>query len=167
MPATPEKVARALDGSDVRAGAERGLGAGAAAFLQKVTRELGSCGAGSRSTCCPPRASSRRTPACPWASTGTTCVARSSDRRPVPEAGLGRGGEPGGERDPVGPQHLMVGHLQDKCPGQPVFRPPAIISSADRLPLLARAARPPTCRTLPAGMGAPNESVPIHEILHW
>jgi len=33
----PEKVARALGGSDALAGAERGLGAGAAAFLQTVT----------------------------------------------------------------------------------------------------------------------------------
>jgi succinyl-diaminopimelate desuccinylase len=41
VPATPEKVARALGGSDVRAGAERGLGAGAAAFLQKVTLNVG------------------------------------------------------------------------------------------------------------------------------
>jgi succinyl-diaminopimelate desuccinylase len=40
-PAAPEKVARALGGSDVLAGAERGLGAGAGAFLQKVTLNIG------------------------------------------------------------------------------------------------------------------------------
>src|SRR5215469_16701496 len=33
-PDVPEKVARALAGPDVRAGAERGLGAGAAEFIQ-------------------------------------------------------------------------------------------------------------------------------------
>src|SRR6202008_3165419 len=37
VPAPPDKVARAPAGPDVRAGAERGLGAGAAELLQKVT----------------------------------------------------------------------------------------------------------------------------------
>ena len=66
------------------------------------------------------------------------------------------------------PEHEMVGHLQDNVQALLGFRPPAIISLGGTDCRFWRAAGTPAyvygCS--PAGMGAPNESVAIDELLH-
>jgi succinyl-diaminopimelate desuccinylase len=169
VPATPEKVARALGGSDVLAGAERGLGAGAAAFLQKVTLNVGVMRGGVKVNMLPASCDIEADARLPVG------VDRDDVRRAVerivaryPEVTWDEGASQRVNATWSDPEHEMVGHLQDNVQAMLGFRPPAIISLGGTDCRFWRAAGTPAyvygCS--PAGMGAPNESVAIDELLH-
>ena len=169
VPATPDKVARALAGPDVRAGAERGLGAGAAEFLQKVTLNIGVMRGGVKVNMLP-----------------AACEIEADLRLPVgvdrdevrgaverivaryPEASWEEGASQRVNATWSDPEHPMVGHLQENVLALRGFRPPAIISLGGTDCRFWRAAGTPAYvyGPSPAGMGAPNESVDIEEFLH-
>ena len=169
VPAAPEKVARALDGSDVLAGAERGLGAGAAVFLQKVTLNVGVMRGGVKVNMLPASCEIEADARLPVG------VDRDDVRRAVehivaryPEVSWEEGASQRVNATWSDPEHEMVGHLQDNVQALLGFRPPAIISLGGTDCRFWRAAGTPAyvygCS--PSGMGAPNESVAIDELLH-
>jgi succinyl-diaminopimelate desuccinylase len=169
VPATPDKVARALAGPDVRAWAERGLGAGAAEFLQKVTLNIGVMRGGVKVNMLPAACEIEADLRLPVG------VDRDEVRRGVerivaryPEASWEEGASQRVNATWSDPEHPMIGHLQDNVLALRGFRPPAIISLGGTDCRFWRAAGTPAyvygCS--PAGMGAPNESVAIDEFLH-
>jgi len=169
VPATPEKVARALGGPDVRAGAERGLGVGAAELLQRVTLNIGVMQGGVKVNMLPAACEIEADVRLPVG------VDRDDVRRAIerivaryPEATWEEGASQRANATWSDPEHAMVGHLQDNVQALRGFRPPAIISLGGTDCRFWRAAGTPAyvygCS--PAGMGAPNESVAIDEFLH-
>jgi succinyl-diaminopimelate desuccinylase len=169
VPATPDKVARALAGPDVRAGAERGLGAGAAEFLQKVTLNIGVMRGGVKVNMLPAACEIEADLRLPVG------VDRDEVRRGVerivaryPEASWEEGASQRVNATWSDPEHPMIGHLQDNVLALRGFRPPAIISLGGTDCRFWRAAGTPAYvyGPSPAGMGAPNESVAIDEFLH-
>jgi succinyl-diaminopimelate desuccinylase len=169
VPAAPEQVARALGGRDVLAGAERGLGAGAAAFLQKVTLNVGVMRGGVKVNMLPASCELEADARLPVG------VDRDDVRRAVedivaryPEVSWEEGASQRVNATWSDPEHEMVGHLQDNVQALLGFRPPAIISLGGTDCRFWRAAGTPAyvygCS--PSGMGAPNESVAIDELLH-
>ena len=169
VPATPDKVARALAGPDVRAGAERGLGAGAAEFLQKVTLNIGVMRGGVKVNMLPAACEIEADLRLPVG------VDRDEVRRAVehivaryPEASWEEGASQRVNATWSDPEHPMIGHLQDNVLALRGFRPPAIISLGGTDCRFWRAAGTPAYvyGPSPAGMGAPNESVSIDEFLH-
>jgi len=169
VPATPDKVARALAGPDVRAGAERGLGAGAAEFLQKVTLNIGVMRGGVKVNMLPAACEIEADLRLPVG------VDRDEVRRAVerivaryPEASWEEGASQRVNATWSDPEHPMIGHLQDNVLALRGFRPPAIISLGGTDCRFWRAAGTPAYvyGPSPAGMGAPNESVAIDEFLH-
>ena len=169
VPATPEKVARALGGPDVRAGAERGLGAGAAEFLEKVTLNVGVMHGGVKVNMLPAACELEVDVRLPVG------VDRDDVRREIerivaryPEAAWEEGASQRANATWSDPEHAMVGHLQENVQAFRGFRPPAIISLGGTDCRFWRAAGTPAYvyGPSPAGMGAPNESVDIEEFLH-
>jgi len=169
VPATPDKVARALAGPDVRAGAERGLGAGAAEFLEKVTLNIGVMRGGVKVNMLPAACEIEADLRLPVG------VDRDEVRRAVerivaryPEASWEEGASQRVNATWSDPEHPMIGHLQDNVLALRGFRPPAIISLGGTDCRFWRAAGTPAYvyGPSPAGMGAPNESVAIDEFLH-
>lgn len=169
VPATPDKVARALAGPDVRAGAERGLGAGAAEFLQKVTLNIGVMRGGVKVNMLPAACEIEADLRLPVG------VDRDEVRRTIerivarhPEASWEEGPSQRVNATWSDPEHPMIGHLQDNVLALRGFRPPAIISLGGTDCRFWRAAGTPAYvyGPSPAGMGAPNESVAIDEFLH-
>jgi succinyl-diaminopimelate desuccinylase len=169
VPATPEKVARALAGPDVRAGAERGLGAGAAEFLEKVTLNVGVMRGGVKVNMLPAACELEVDVRLPVG------VDRDDVRREIerivaryPEAAWEEGASQRANATWSDPEHAMVGHLQENVQAFRGFRPPAIISLGGTDCRFWRAAGTPAYvyGPSPAGMGAPNESVDIEEFLH-
>ena len=169
VPATPEKVARALGGPDVRAGAERGLGAGAAEFLEKVTLNVGVMQGGVKVNMLPAACELEVDVRLPVG------VDRDDVRREIerivaryPEAAWEEGASQRANATWSDPEHAMVGHLQENVQAFRGFRPPAIISLGGTDCRFWRAAGTPAYvyGPSPAGMGAPNESVDIEEFLH-
>ena len=169
VPVTPETVARALGGPDVRAGAERGLGVGAAEFLEKVTLNVGVMRGGVKVNMLPAACELEVDVRLPVG------VDRDDVRREIerivaryPEAAWEEGASQRANATWSDPEHAMVGHLQDAVQALRGFRPPAIISLGGTDCRFWRAAGTPAyvygCS--PAGMGAPNESVAIDEFLH-
>ncbi|HMB87708.1 MAG TPA: M20/M25/M40 family metallo-hydrolase [Methylomirabilota bacterium] len=169
VPVTPETVARALGGPDVRAGAERGLGVGAAEFLEKVTLNVGVMRGGVKVNMLPAACEIEADVRLPVG------VDRDDVRREIerivaryPEAAWEEGASQRANATWSDPEHAMVGHLQDAVQALRGFRPPAIISLGGTDCRFWRAAGTPAyvygCS--PAGMGAPNESVAIDEFLH-
>ena len=169
VPATPDKVARALAGPDVRAGAERGLGAGAAELLQKVTLNIGVMRGGVKVNMLPAACEIEADLRLPVG------VDRDEVRRTIerivarhPEASWEEGASQRVNATWSDPEHPMIGHLQDNVLALRGFRPPAIISLGGTDCRFWRAAGTPAYvyGPSPAGMGAPNESVAIDEFLH-
>ena len=169
VPATPEKVARALGGSDVRAGAERGLGAGAAEFLEKLTLNVGVMRGGVKVNMLPAACELEVDVRLPVG------VDRDDVRREIerivaryPEAAWEEGASQRANATWSDPEHAMVGHLQENVQAFRGFRPPAIISLGGTDCRFWRTAGTPAYvyGPSPAGMGAPNESVDIEEFLH-
>jgi succinyl-diaminopimelate desuccinylase len=169
VPATPEKVARALGGPDVRAGAERGLGAGAAEFLEKVTLNVGVMRGGVKVNMLPAACELEVDVRLPVG------VDRDDVRREIerivaryPEAAWEEGASQRANATWSDPEHAMVGHLQENVQAFRGFRPPAIISLGGTDCRFWRTAGTPAYvyGPSPAGMGAPNESVDIEEFLH-
>ena len=169
VPATPEKVARALGGPGVRAGAERGLGAGAAEFLEKVTLNVGVMRGGVKVNMLPAACELEVDVRLPVG------VDRDDVRREIerivaryPEAAWEEGASQRANATWSDPEHAMVGHLQENVQAFRGFRPPAIISLGGTDCRFWRAAGTPAYvyGPSPAGMGAPNESVDIEEFLH-
>jgi succinyl-diaminopimelate desuccinylase len=169
VPATPEKVARALAGPDVRAGAERGLGAGAAEFLEKVTLNVGIMRGGVKVNMLPAACEIEADLRLPVG------VDRDDVRREIerivaryPEATWEEGASQRANATWSDPEHAMVGHLQENVLALRGFRPPAVISLGGTDCRFWRAAGTPAYvyGPSPAGMGAPNESVAIDEFLH-
>lgn len=169
VPAAPEKVARALAGPGVRAGAERGLGAGAADILDKVTLNVGVMQGGVKVNMLPAACDIEADVRLPVG------VDRADVRRVVerivaryPEVSWEEGASQRVNATWSDPEHPMVGHLQDNVQALLGFRPPAIISLGGTDCRFWRAAGTPAyvygCS--PSGMGAPNESVAIDEFLH-
>jgi succinyl-diaminopimelate desuccinylase len=169
VPAAPEKVARALAGPGVRAGAERGLGAGAADILDRVTLNVGVMQGGVKVNMLPAACDIEADVRLPVG------VDRADVRRVVerivaryPEASWEEGASQRVNATWSDPEHPMVGHLQDNVQALLGFRPPAIISLGGTDCRFWRAAGTPAyvygCS--PSGMGAPNESVAIDEFLH-
>jgi succinyl-diaminopimelate desuccinylase len=169
VPVTPETVARALGGPNVRAGAERGLGVGAAEFLEKVTLNVGVMRGGVKVNMLPAACEIEADVRLPVG------VDRDDVRREIerivaryPEAAWEEGASQRANATWSDPEHAMVGHLQDAVEALRGFRPPAIISLGGTDCRFWRAAGTPAyvygCS--PAGMGAPNESVAIDEFLH-
>ena len=169
VPATPEKVARALGGPDVRAGAERGLGAGAAEFLEKVTLNVGVMRGGVKVNMLPAACELEVDVRLPVG------VDRDDVRREIerivaryPEAAWEEGASQRANATWSDPEHAMVGHLQENVQAFRGFRPSAIISLGGTDCRFWRAAGTPAYvyGPSPAGMGATNESVDIEEFLH-
>ena len=160
VPATPEKVARALGGPDVRAGAERGLGVGAAELLQRVTLNIGVMQGGVKVNMLPTACEIEADVRLPVG------VDRDDVRRAIerivaryPEATWEEGASQRANATWSDPEHAMVGHLQDNVQALRGFRPPAIISLA--APTAASGARPaplPTCTAPPPRAWAPRTS---------
>lgn len=168
-PTVPDKVARALAGPDVRAGAERGLGAGAAEILQTVTLNVGVLRGGVKVNMLPPTCEIEADLRLPVG------VDRAEVRREIeqivaryPEVSWEEGASQRANATWSDPEHPMVGHLQDAVQSLLGFRPPAIISLGGTDCRFWRAAGVPAYvyGPSPAGMGAPNESVAIDEFLH-
>jgi succinyl-diaminopimelate desuccinylase len=169
VPTTPEKVARALAGPDVRTGAERGLGAGAAEFLEKVTLNVGVMRGGVKVNMLPAACELEVDVRLPVG------VDRDDVRREIerivaryPEAAWEEGASQRANATWSDPEHAMVGHLQENVQALRGFRPPAIISLGGTDCRFWRAAGTPAYvyGPSPAGMGAPNESVAVDEFLH-
>jgi len=168
-PAVPEKVARALAGPDVGAGAERGLGAGAAEFLQKVTLNVGIVRGGVKVNMLPAACeieADLRLPVGVDRAEVRAAIERIVSR--YPEASWEEGASQRANATWSDPEHPMVGHIQDNVQALLGFRPPAIISLGGTDCRFWRAAGVPAYvyGPSPAGMGAPNESVAIEEFLH-
>ena len=168
-PATPEPVARALGEPDVRAGAERGLGEGAAEFIQKVTVNIGVMRGGDKVNMLPASCeieADARLPVGVDRAMVRSAVARIVAR--YPEVSWEEGASQRFEATWSNPGHEMVGHIQDNVQALLGFRPPAIISLGGTDCRFWRSAGTPAyvygCS--PAGMGAPDESVAIDEFLH-
>jgi succinyl-diaminopimelate desuccinylase len=168
-PDVPDKVARALTGPDVRAGAERGLGAGAAEILQAVTLNVGVMRGGVKVNMLPAACEIEADLRLPVG------VDRAEVRRAIerivaryPEVTWEEGASQRVNATWSDPEHPMVGHLQDAVQSLLGFRPPAIISLGGTDCRFWRAAGVPAYvyGPSPAGMGAPNESVAIDEFLH-
>ena len=167
--ATPDKVARALAGPDVRAGAERGLRAGAAEFLQKVTLNIGVMRGGVKVNMLPAACEIEADLRLP-VGVDRDEVGRAVERivARYPEASWEEGASQRVNATWSDPEHPMIGHLQDNVLALRGFRPPAIISLGGTDCRFWRAAGTPAYvyGPSPAGMGAPNESVAIDEFLH-
>jgi len=162
-------VARALAGPDVGAGAERGLGAGAAEFLQKVTLNVGIVRGGVKVNMLPAACeieADLRLPVGVDRAEVRAAIERIVSR--YPEASWEEGASQRANATWSDPEHPMVGHIQDNVQALLGFRPPAIISLGGTDCRFWRAAGVPAYvyGPSPAGMGAPNESVAIEEFLH-
>jgi len=168
-PDVPDKVARALAAPDVRAGAERGLGAGAAAILQKVTLNVGVMRGGVKVNMLPASCEIEADARLP-VGVDRGAVRAAVDRivARYPEVTWEEGASQRVNATWSDPEHEMVGHIQANVQGLLGFRPPAIISLGGTDCRFWRAAGTPAyvygCS--PAGMGAPDESVAIDEFLH-
>jgi len=169
VPAVPEAVRRTLGRPEVGAAIERGLGAGAAGVLQKVTVNVGVMRGGVKVNMLPAECEIEADARLPVG------VDREEVRRAV-DAIVAR--YPGvtwreGTSHAVNatwsdPDHEMVGLIQDNVEARLGFRPPPIVSLGGTDCRFWRAAGVPAyvygCS--PAGMGAPDESVAVDEFLH-
>ena len=169
VPAPPDKVARALAGPGVGEAAERGLGAGAAEYLQKVSINVGMMRGGVKVNMLPAACELEVDCRLP-VGVDRADVIREVERiiARYPEVAWEEGASQRANATWSDPEHEMVGHLQDAVQQLRGFRPPAIISLGGTDCRFWRAAGTPAyvygCS--PAGMGAPNESVEIDELLH-
>jgi succinyl-diaminopimelate desuccinylase len=169
VPATPEKVARALSGPEVEAGAERGLGKGAAEILQKVTVNIGVVQGGVKVNMLPAECLIEADARLP-VGVDREDVRRAVDRivAKYPEVSWEEGPNQPVNATWSDPEHAMVRHIQDNAEALSGIRPPAIISLGGTDCRFWRAAGTPAyvygCS--PAGMGAPDESVAVDEFLH-
>jgi succinyl-diaminopimelate desuccinylase len=168
-PATPEKVGRALGQPGALAGAERGLGQGAAEILQKVTVNIGVIQGGVKVNMLPSSCEMEADARLPVG------VDRAEIRKAVdqivaryPEVTWEEGANHAVNATWSDPEHEMVGHIQDNVEALLGFRPPAIVSLGGTDCRFWRAAGVPAyvygCS--PSGMGAPDESVAVDEFLH-
>jgi succinyl-diaminopimelate desuccinylase len=168
-PAAPEQVSRALARPEVRAGAERGLGQGAADILQRVTVNIGVIRGGVKVNMLPSSCEIEVDARLPVG------VARAHVREAVdrivaryPEVSWREGANHAVNATWSDPEHEMVGHLQANAEALLGVRPPAIVSLGGTDCRFWRAAGVPAyvygCS--PAGMGAPDESVAVDELLH-
>jgi len=168
-PETPEAVHCALARPEARESIERGLGAGAADILQRVTVNIGVIRGGVKVNMLPSECELEVDARLPVG------VDRDDVRRAV-ERIVARYPEVSwteGPNQPVNatwsdPEHEMVGLIQANVEALQGFRPPAIISLGATDCRFWRAANVPAyvygCS--PAGMGAPDESVAVDEFLH-
>jgi succinyl-diaminopimelate desuccinylase len=169
VPAEPEPVRRALSRPEVREGIERGLGAGAAEILRKVTVNVGVIRGGVKVNMLPAECEIEADARLPVG------VDREEVRRAVdkivaryPEASWQEGPNQRANATWSDPEHEMVGLIQDNVEALRGFRPPAIISLGGTDCRFWRAAGVPAyvygCS--PTGMGASDESVAVDEFLH-
>ena len=168
-PTPPEQVARALARPDVRAGAERGLGAGASEILQTVTLNVGVMRGGVKVNMLPASCEIEADARLP-VGVDRADVRAAVDRivARYPEVTWDEGASQRVNATWSDPEHEMVVHIQDNVQALLGFRPPAIISLGGTDCRFWRAAGTPAyvygCS--PSGMGAPDESVAIDEFLH-
>jgi succinyl-diaminopimelate desuccinylase len=168
-PSVPEKVARALAGSAVRAAIERGLGRGAAEVASRVTVNIGLLRGGVKVNMLPAECEfevDARLPVGVERARFLEAMQRLLAR--YPQVTCDVRSEPGLDATWSDPEHEMMGHLQDNAEALLGVRPPAIVSLGGTDCRFWRVAGVPAyvygCS--PEGMGAPNESVAVQEFLH-
>lgn len=166
---TPPEVARALAAPGVRAGVERGLGPGAAEWMNRVSVNVGVMRGGVKVNMLPAECEIEvdlRLPVGVDRADVRAAVAAIVAR--YPEVTLEDGENATGGATWSDPEHEMVGLIQDNAEALLGERPPAIVSLGGTDCRFWRAAGVPAyvygCS--PAGMGAPDESVAIEELLH-
>ena len=169
VPATPDKVVRALGRAEAIHSIERGLGKGASEVLQKVTVNIGVMHGGVKVNMLPSLCEIEVDVRLPVG------IARSDVRKAIDHI-VGRYPEVTWEDSPSqsieatwsDPEHEMIGHIQENVQALLGFRPPAIVSLGGTDCRFWRAAGTPAyvygCS--PNGMGAPDESVSVDELLH-
>jgi len=168
-PAVPEEVRRTLERAEACESIERGLGAGAAEVLQKVTVNIGVIRGGVKVNMLPSECElhvDARLPVGVDRDAVRGAVARIVAR--YPEASWVEGPNQAANATWSDPEHEMIGLIQGNVEALLGFRPPAIISLGATDCRFWRAAGVPAyvygCS--PAGMGAPDESVAVDEFLH-
>lgn len=167
-PAVPPRVAAALDAPEAQAAMDRGMGAGAAALVQRVTVNVGTLHGGVKVNMLPSECDlevDARLPVGVAPAEVTAAVERIVAR--YPEVSWERHHQPG-EAFWSDPEHPMVRHLQDNAEALIGVRPPAIVSLGATDCRFWRAAGVPAYvyGPSPDTMGAPDESVRIDEFLH-
>jgi len=168
-PDAPEPVRRALGRPEAREAIERGLGAGAADILQKVTVNIGVLRGGIKVNMLPAECEVEADARLP-VGVDREAVRRAVDRIAAryPEVTWREGPNQPTNATWSDPEHEMVGLIQDNVDARLGFRPPAIVSLGGTDCRFWRAAGVPAyvygCS--PAGMGAPDESVAVDEFLH-
>lgn len=168
VPDVPESVARLMARPEVRAGIERGLGAGATEVAQRVSVNIGVLRGGVKVNMLPSECEievDARLPIGVSPADVEAAVAQIAAAYP----------EVTWEARPLSPaaswsdpDHEMVGHLRDNAHALLGVRPPAIVSLGATDCRFWRAAGVPAYvyGPSPEGMGAPDESVRIDEFLH-
>lgn len=169
VPAVPERVARALAQPEVRAAVERGLGAGAADVVQRVSVNIGVMRGGVKVNMLPAECElevDARLPVGVDRAAVRAAVERIVAR--YPEVTWEEGGGTALNATWSDPEHEMVGLIQDNAQALTGIRPPAIISLGGTDTRFWRAAGVPAYvyGPSPGSMGAPDESVRIDELLH-
>jgi succinyl-diaminopimelate desuccinylase len=168
VPTVPETVARVMASPDVRAGIERGLGAGATEVAQRVTVNIGVMRGGVKVNMLPSECEIEVDARLPIGVDPTTVHA-------AVERIVARYPEVSWEDTQLSPsatwsdpEHEMVRHLQENAGALLGVRPPAIVSLGATDCRFWRAAGVPAYvyGPSPEGMGAPDESVRIDEFLH-
>jgi succinyl-diaminopimelate desuccinylase len=168
-PRVPAEVARALARPEVRAGIERGLGAGATAIVQRVTVNVGVLRGGVKVNMLPSDCELEVDARLPVGVTRADL--RTAVERIVagyPEVTWEDRGTPPLDATWSDPDHEMVNLLQDNAGALLGVRPPAIISLGGTDCRFWRAAGVPAYvyGPSPEGMGAPDESVRVDELMH-
>jgi succinyl-diaminopimelate desuccinylase len=168
-PAVPAKVSRALARPEAEAAIERGLGAGAAALIQKVTVNIGTLHGGVKVNMLPSECDievDARLPVGLDHAEVAAAVERIVARHP--EVAWDNRSHVPLNATWSDPEHPMLRHLQDNAEALIGIRPPAIISLGATDCRFWRAAGVPAYvyGPSPEGMGAPDESVRIDEFLH-
>jgi succinyl-diaminopimelate desuccinylase len=168
-PAPPEPVARALARPEVRAAIERGLGAGAAGVVSRISVNIGVMRGGVKVNMLPSECEIEVDARLP-VGVGRDAVLAAVDGIVARHPGVtweDRGHRPL-DATWSDPDHPMVRLLQDNAQALLGVRPPAIISLGATDCRFWRAAGVPAYvyGPSPGGMGAPDESVSIDEFLH-
>jgi succinyl-diaminopimelate desuccinylase len=167
-PRVPAPVAEVLARPEVQAAVERGLGAGASAILQRVTVNVGVLRGGVKVNMLPGECEvevDARLPVGVERAAVRAAVERIVARFP----GVAWDeGPPTPEATWSDPDHEMVRHLQDSAEASLGVRPLPIVSLGATDCRFWRAAGVPAYvyGPSPEGMGAPDESVRIDELLH-
>jgi len=168
-PDVPEKVARVMATPEVRAGIERGLGAGATEVVQRVTVNIGVMRGGVKVNMLPAECELEVDARLP-VGVDRARVRAAVERvvRRYPEVTWEEGRHLTLNATWSDPEHEMVGLLQDNAEALMGVRPPAIVSLGGTDCRFWRAAGVPAYvyGPSPEGMGAPDESVRIDELLH-